>query len=132
MRGAQVIAQRGEVGNALQAAALEGKIGVVQLLLRRGADVNAQEGEVGSALQAAAVEGKIEIVQLLLERERMSMRRGVRLEMRFKQLHTTEKLHVGEGLRLYSCCWRGERKLMRRGVYIEMRFKLLLLLEGTV
>jgi ankyrin repeat protein len=51
---AEVNAQGGEHGNALQAAAHEGDQAVVQLLLDNGAEVNAQGGHLGNALQAAA------------------------------------------------------------------------------
>ena len=53
-RGADVNAQGGHYGNALQAIAMNGNIEIVQLLLERGADVNAQGGEHGNALQNAA------------------------------------------------------------------------------
>ncbi|KAJ7156377.1 ankyrin repeat-containing domain protein [Mycena filopes] len=65
--GANLNAQGGLYGNALQAAALEGSKEVVQLLIDHGADVNAQGGECGNALQAAALEGSKEVVQLLIE-----------------------------------------------------------------
>ncbi|KAA6414847.1 MAG: hypothetical protein FRX48_01597 [Lasallia pustulata] len=64
--GANVNAQGGEYGNALQAAVLRGGAETVQLLLNKGADVNAQGGRYGNALQAAAWEGGAETVQLLL------------------------------------------------------------------
>ncbi|KAM0125328.1 hypothetical protein ACHAO1_010650 [Botrytis cinerea] len=67
-RGADVNAQGGEYGNALQAAAWKGNQETVKLLLDRGADVNAQGGYHGNALQAAAWIGNQEIVKLLLDR----------------------------------------------------------------
>jgi len=42
-KGADVNAQGGHYGNALQAAASEGHGMIVNLLLEKGADVNAQE-----------------------------------------------------------------------------------------
>ncbi|KAM0172531.1 hypothetical protein ACHAPF_007410 [Botrytis cinerea] len=66
--GADVNAQGGEYGNALQAAARRGNQEIVKLLLDRGANVNAQGGEYGNALQAAARDGNQEIVKLLLDR----------------------------------------------------------------
>ncbi|KAF9067409.1 ankyrin repeat-containing domain protein [Rhodocollybia butyracea] len=66
---ADVNAQGGAYGNALQAACLRGNKEMVQLLLEHEADVNAQGGEHGNALQAASIEGNKDIVQLLLEHE---------------------------------------------------------------
>ncbi|KAL4990295.1 purine and uridine phosphorylase [Aspergillus falconensis] len=66
-RGADVNAQAGAYGNALQAASANGYKEIVQLLLEKGADVNRQGGQYGNALQAASTKGHKEIVQLLLE-----------------------------------------------------------------
>ena len=55
--GADVNAQGGEYGNALQTASSRGHEAVVKLLLENGADVNAQGGEYGNALQAASQGG---------------------------------------------------------------------------
>ncbi|EAQ93238.1 hypothetical protein CHGG_01473 [Chaetomium globosum CBS 148.51] len=49
-KGADVNAQGGEYGNALQAASSGGHQEIVKLLLDKGADVNAQGGEYGNAL----------------------------------------------------------------------------------
>ncbi|KAJ4078218.1 hypothetical protein NW760_015285 [Fusarium oxysporum] len=65
--GADVNAQGGEYGNALQAASFNGNLRVVQLLLDNGADVNAQGGKYGNALQAASFNGSLRVVQLLLD-----------------------------------------------------------------
>jgi hypothetical protein len=48
--GADVNAQGGKFGNALQAAAWEGSTEVVKMLLDAGADVNVKGGQVGNAL----------------------------------------------------------------------------------
>jgi ankyrin repeat protein len=64
--GAEVNAQGGEYGNALQVASLRGHEEVVQTLLAAGAEVNAQGGEYGNALQAASREGDKKVVQMLL------------------------------------------------------------------
>jgi ankyrin repeat protein len=66
--GAEVNAEGGRYGNALQAAVSEGNEAVVRLLVDRGADVNAQGGRYGNALQAAAFDGNEAVVQLLVDR----------------------------------------------------------------
>ncbi|KAF4342866.1 Pfs NACHT and ankyrin domain protein [Fusarium beomiforme] len=66
--GADVNAQGGWFGNALQAASSNGNRDVIQLLLDKRADINAQGGKLGNALQAASYEGHQEITQLLLDR----------------------------------------------------------------
>jgi ankyrin repeat protein len=66
-RGAEVNAQGGHYGSALQAASYSGHDHIVQLLVERGAKVNAQGGRYGNALQAASVNGHDKVVQLLLE-----------------------------------------------------------------
>jgi ankyrin repeat protein len=67
-KGADVNAQGGEYGNALQAASSRGHQEIVQLLLDKGADVNAQGGEYGNALPAASWGGYQGVVQLLLDK----------------------------------------------------------------
>ncbi|EED11950.1 ankyrin repeat-containing protein, putative [Talaromyces stipitatus ATCC 10500] len=67
-KGADVNAQGGYYGNALNAAAEGGYLEIVQLLLEKEADVNTQRVEHSNALQAAARGGYLEIVQLLLEK----------------------------------------------------------------
>jgi ankyrin repeat protein len=64
---ADVNAQGGEYGNALQAASVEGHEKVVQLLLDAKADVNVQGGWYSNALQAGSYYGHEKVVQLLLE-----------------------------------------------------------------
>ncbi|KAH7150858.1 hypothetical protein DER46DRAFT_400008 [Fusarium sp. MPI-SDFR-AT-0072] len=66
--GADVNAQGGKYGNALQAASCRGHQEVVQLLLGNGADVNAKGGRYGNALQAASFRGHQEVVRLLLDK----------------------------------------------------------------
>lgn len=67
-RGADVNAQGGEYGNALQTASARGHSKIVQMLLDKGADVNAQGGKYGNALQAASRSGHGEIVRLLIDK----------------------------------------------------------------
>ncbi|KAF8854030.1 ankyrin [Acephala macrosclerotiorum] len=67
-KGADVNAQGGHYGSALQAASANGHEAIVALLLEKGADVNAQGGHYGSALQAASANGHEAIVALLLEK----------------------------------------------------------------
>jgi ankyrin repeat protein len=66
-KGAEVNAQGGHYGNALQAASVRGHDKTVQLLLESGADIKAQGGHYGNALQAASLQGHDKTVQLLLE-----------------------------------------------------------------
>ncbi|KAF8347274.1 vegetative incompatibility protein HET-E-1 [Amanita rubescens] len=66
--GADVNAQGGRYGNALQAALLGGHEQVVELLLEKGADVNAQRGFYGNALQAASYQNHKQVVELLFEK----------------------------------------------------------------
>ncbi|KAL9123930.1 MAG: hypothetical protein Q9175_008281, partial [Cornicularia normoerica] len=67
-RGADVNAQGGYYGNALQAASFDGHDKLVQMLLDRGANVNAQGGRFGNALQAASWNDQGKIVQMLLDK----------------------------------------------------------------
>jgi hypothetical protein len=53
-QGANVNAQGGQYGTALQAASMEGHEAVVQLFLNQGANVNAQGGHYGTALLVVA------------------------------------------------------------------------------
>jgi ankyrin repeat protein len=66
-KGADISAQGGHYGNALQAATSRGHIEIVKLLLDKGADINAQCGRYDNALQAASYGGYMEIVKLLLD-----------------------------------------------------------------
>jgi ankyrin repeat protein len=64
--GADIHAQFGEYGNALEVASLSCDHSTAVLLLLKGADINAQCGKYGSALQAASSRGNRPIIQLLL------------------------------------------------------------------
>ncbi|KAK4117923.1 hypothetical protein N657DRAFT_584570, partial [Parathielavia appendiculata] len=70
--GADVNAQGGQYGTALQAAASKGEMEIVRLLLDNGADVNAQGGEYGTALQAAASKERRILCDCFLTLARMS------------------------------------------------------------
>ena len=65
--GANINAQGGQYGNALQASSTSSRESIVQLLLDGGAAINAQGGYLGNALQAAADGGHEKIVRLLLD-----------------------------------------------------------------
>ncbi|KAJ7483618.1 ankyrin repeat-containing domain protein [Mycena latifolia] len=68
-KGANVNAQGGYYGNALQAASVNGcKHNVVQLLIEKGADVNAEGGAHRNALQAASLNGPESVVHLLIKK----------------------------------------------------------------
>ncbi|KAK5678017.1 hypothetical protein LTR17_027677 [Elasticomyces elasticus] len=66
-KGADVNAQGGYFGNALQAASEGGHEEVVAILLKQKAKVNAQGGEYGNALQAASTGGNEKVVAMLLD-----------------------------------------------------------------
>lgn len=84
--GADVNAQGGRYGSALQAAARSDNETVIKLLLDAGADVNAQGGYFGNALQAAAIgRSHITTIQLLLDAEQMSMLKVETMTMHFEQ-----------------------------------------------
>jgi ankyrin repeat protein len=72
-KGADVNAQGGKYGNALQAASSRGNLEVVQLLLDKGANVNAQGGYYGNALLAASHEGHINTIKVLLRFSRLDI-----------------------------------------------------------
>ncbi|CAJ2507809.1 Uu.00g089950.m01.CDS01 [Anthostomella pinea] len=63
--GANPNATGDDYGNALTAAAYDGTMEIIDLLLNAGADVNAPEGW---AIQSAAAEGHHEVVEKLLEK----------------------------------------------------------------
>ncbi len=67
-KGADVNAQGGEYGNALQAASFGGHKEVAKMLVKKGADVNIQGGLYGNALQAASSRGHKEVAKMLLEK----------------------------------------------------------------
>jgi hypothetical protein len=67
-KGANVHAQGGGYGNALQAASAQGHKEVAMLLLDKGANVHAQGGGYGNALQAASAQGHKEVAALLLDK----------------------------------------------------------------
>ncbi|KAF1837129.1 ankyrin repeat domain-containing protein [Decorospora gaudefroyi] len=71
-KGADVNAQGGRYGNALQAALAGGHKEIAMLLLDKDADdadVNAQGGHYGNALQAASSGGHEAVVKLLLDKD---------------------------------------------------------------
>jgi ankyrin repeat protein len=83
-------------GTALQAAASEGEMEIVRLLLDKGADINAQGGEYGTALHAAVLQGEMEIVRLLLDKGAdVNAQRGP------------------YGAALQAAAWRGITKIVR-------------------
>jgi ankyrin repeat protein len=65
--GAEVNAQGGVYGNALQAASYRGHEAIVKLLLEKGAELNAQGRHFGNALQAASSKGHETTVKILLD-----------------------------------------------------------------
>jgi hypothetical protein len=66
--GAEVNAQGGRYGNALQAASAGGHEQVVKMLLDKGAEVNAQGRVYGNALHIASEGGHEQVVKILLDK----------------------------------------------------------------
>lgn len=64
--GADINAQCGYHGNALQAASAGGHEQVVKMLLNNKAEVNAQGGHYSNALVAASARGHEQVVKILL------------------------------------------------------------------
>jgi ankyrin repeat protein len=67
-KGAEVNAQGGFYGNALQAASSNSHGVVVKMLLDKGAEVNAQGRDYGNALQAASSNSHEAVVKMLLDK----------------------------------------------------------------
>lgn len=65
--GADIHAQGGRYGNALQAAAFGGKDQTIRVMIERGASVTPSGGKYGSALQAAAYKGRRMTAKLLID-----------------------------------------------------------------
>jgi ankyrin repeat protein len=65
-KDAEVNAQGGRYGNALQAASAGGHEQVVKMLLDKSAEINAQGGRYSSAVQAATTNGYKYVAELLL------------------------------------------------------------------
>lgn len=65
--GADIHAQGGRYGNALQAAAFGGKDQAIRVMIERGASVATSGGKYGSALQAAAYRGHRMTAKLLID-----------------------------------------------------------------
>ena len=65
---ADINAQGGECGNALQAASYGGHEVIAKHLIQKGADVHAQGGRYGNALQAASYGGHEGMTKLLIEK----------------------------------------------------------------
>ena len=67
----------GRYGGALQAAAINGDVPTVELLIQRRANVNLRGGEFGTPLAAAAAFGNVATVRFLLENGADATVRGV-------------------------------------------------------
>ena len=57
----------GEYGTALAAAAFNGRMRIMSLLLDRGADINSVSGDYVTALGAAVVAQRKDVVSLLVD-----------------------------------------------------------------
>jgi len=65
--GVNVNVQDGQYGSVVGAAACNGSIDMLRLLIEHGADVNIQGGEFGCALQAAAFYAHVDVLNMLLD-----------------------------------------------------------------
>jgi hypothetical protein len=111
-KGAEVNAQGGQYGNALQAASHGGHEAVVRLLLEKGAVINGWGRQCADALQAAASNGKHALVQLLTE---------IRISVNVQsdtQLDQTPVLHDHRWLR--GKIWMGDHQFT--GQLLLMRY----------
>jgi len=66
-QGADVNADGGKFGTALQAASAKGHQSIVEILIKAGADINAWGGKHGNALHSALAESHVGVVKLLVE-----------------------------------------------------------------
>jgi ankyrin repeat protein len=64
---ANIDAQGGYFGHALQAASFNGHMNIVQLLIEQGADVNVEGGKYDTALKAALYRGTARHWQLVMD-----------------------------------------------------------------
>jgi ankyrin repeat protein len=64
-KGADINAQGGNYGSALQAASYKGHKEVVKILLEKGAKVNTGGGRYGNAILAASSRGHEAVVKML-------------------------------------------------------------------
>jgi Ankyrin repeats (3 copies) len=103
-KGADINAQGGEYGNALQAASTKGHEVVVRLLLDKGADVNAQGGLYSNALQAAWAQGHEVVVQLLLDE-------GADVNAQGESMATPCRRPRQRATRRYRCWTRGRMSI---------------------
>ena len=67
LEGEDINAPCRNYGTVLQAAAAEGKLELVEFLLKKNADVNARGGQYSNALIAATVRGREEIARMLIK-----------------------------------------------------------------
>jgi ankyrin repeat protein len=98
---ADVNAQCGSYGNALQGASAQGHREILQILLDHGASVNMQGGYYSNALEAASTNEHKEIVNMLLAEGagvQSSDRRNVRVlhdyQMQLMLLDRQNKRHL--------------------------------------
>ncbi|KAI0165308.1 hypothetical protein GGR52DRAFT_558281 [Hypoxylon sp. FL1284] len=87
-KNADVNAQGGQYGNALQAASYEGHLEIVKFLVEKGADVNAQGGEYGNALCAASIATRVQTMIYLLKHKAQP---GLRDSLKRTALHHAVK-----------------------------------------
>jgi Ankyrin repeats (3 copies) len=100
-KGADINAQGGYYGNALQTVSFGDDESVVRLLLDRGMDVNAQCGHYGSALHAASSQSHVLVIRSLHERGT-----DVNPPKADARAKLCMRHHPWAMDRWFDCCWR--------------------------
>ncbi|KAF8514131.1 ankyrin repeat-containing domain protein [Gautieria morchelliformis] len=118
--GADVTAQGGTFGNALQAVSSEGLHEIVQLLLEEGAD----GGQFGSAPEAALSEGHHDIAPEERRVVRSLLEKGVDVNFAPGREYGSalEARRIVVTTRQFDCCW-GRGKMLTREDPIRVRWR---------
>jgi ankyrin repeat protein len=121
-RGANPSATDAQGTSVLHAAAADGHIGAVRLLIERGADVNAQDKD-HAPLSAAAFSGHTEIVSLLLDRGADVNRQVNGSRLKWRGLPLAQALSTAAASEEHGRRRRRDaaRVLLARGAAVDVR-----------